>query len=82
MDQGSAVRCGPKVKGVMLAAVLRNATRVPSFDHAGSQSRSTLGSRYRSVFALTSKTPTKLWSPRSLTKASREPSGENRTLEA
>ena len=57
-----------------------NAIRLPSGDHVGLVSRSTLGAMYVTVRFLRSKTPMKLWSPRSLTNASFEPSGDHRGL--
>ncbi len=78
MDQGSAVRRG--VNGTLVAAGVRmNATRRPSGPQTGSSSESTLGSRNRSILAATSYTAMKLWSPRSLTTASCDPSGDQRS---
>ncbi len=57
-----------------------NAIRLPSCDQVGLESRSTLGLMNVTVRFLTSKTPMKLWSARSLTNASFEPSGDQRGL--
>ncbi len=53
-----------------------NATRRPSGDHVGLVSRSTPGAMYVTVRLLRSYTPMKLWSPRSLTNAIVELSGD------
>ena len=54
--------------------------RRPSGDQDGLESRSTPGAMYVTVRLLRSYTPMKLWSPRSLTNASFELSGDQRGL--
>ena len=53
------------------------ATLLPSADQVGLVSRSTAGPRYVTAGLSVSYTPMKLWSSRSLTKASRRESGDH-----
>ena len=78
MDHGWPARWGVNGRPSAPAGIRRNATRLPSGDQAGSASESTLGSRKRSAFVATSYTAMNEWSPRSLTKASLAPSGDQR----
>ncbi len=59
-----------------------NATRTPSGDQAGASSVSSDGSSQVSALVETSTTPTRAWVPRPLTKASRDPSGDQASARA
>ncbi len=61
---------------IRIPGMRRKAIRRPSADHAGEESRSTLGAIQVTFRPARSSTPTKPWSPRLLTNARRVPSGE------
>ncbi len=82
IDHGFPSRAGANMSNAEDVGTRMKASRRPSGDHAGLPSRSTLGDIQETLLAAGSYTPTKAWSPRLLTNARREPSGDQEKLPA